>query len=297
MIDAMAPLQRLKILIWDFCHVLSPALEHHLKSRFSRSYWANWGERTRQVQACPDNAFISRVPNAGEISGDVQVMHNGLKILVGSYYGKEAAELLRKNKGVHEPQEERVFQEVLKHVPPNSAMIELGAYWAFYSMWFCQAVKGGRAYLVEPVAENLACGKRNFELNSFQGCFTQALVGAASNQAPDGSRTICVDDLVSQHQLTNVAILHSDIQGFELDMLKGAEKTITEGKVSFFFISTHSEELHRSCEEFLRHKGCATMVSITPAESFSMDGILVCRAADAPIVPAMSLSRKGAHQE
>jgi hypothetical protein len=285
-------MQRFKASIWDFCHAISPTLENRLKRRFSRSCWENWSERTRQVRACPDNAFIPRVPNAGRVTGDVQIMHNGLKILVGSYYGKGSVGLLRKNKGVHEPQEERVFQEVLKYVPPNSVMIELGAYWGFYSMWFCQTVRGGHAYLVEPVAEHLAFGKRNFELNSLQGHFTQALVGAASSSASDGTRTICVDDLVAEHQLPQVAILHSDIQGFELDLLHGAEKTIGQGKVFFFFISTHSEELHRACEEFLLRRDCSTVASVTPAESFSVDGILVCRAAHAPVVPAIPLSRK-----
>ena len=39
-------------------------------------------------------------------------MHNGLKIHLGSYYGPEGATQLIINKGVHEPQEEYVFQEV-----------------------------------------------------------------------------------------------------------------------------------------------------------------------------------------
>jgi len=288
----MTRLQRVKASIWDVCRAISPKLEHELKRRFSRSYWDNWKERTRQVRSCPDNAFIPRVPSAGKVIDGAQIMHNGLRVVIGSYYGKGPVDLLRKNKGVHEPQEERVFQEVLKHIAPSSVMIELGAYWAFYSMWFCRTVKGGRAYMVEPVAENLDYGKRNFKLNSLQGHFTQALAGAVSSVSLDGSRTVCVDDLVAQHQLSHIAILHSDIQGFELEMLKGAEKTITQGKVSFFFISTHSEELHRACEEFLHHQGCSTMASVTPAESFSIDGILVCRASHAPTMPMIAVSRK-----
>jgi hypothetical protein len=38
------------------------------------------------------------------------------------------------NRGVHEPLEEFVFQEVLKRLPEACAMIELGAYWGHYSM-------------------------------------------------------------------------------------------------------------------------------------------------------------------
>jgi hypothetical protein len=47
-------------------------------------------------------------------------------------------------KGYHEPQEELVFHKVMKRLPPNATMIELGGYWAFYSLWFCSLGKGRR---------------------------------------------------------------------------------------------------------------------------------------------------------
>lgn len=288
----MTRLQRLKILVWDTCRALSPKLEHQLKCRFSKSYWANWGERTRQAVACPDNAFIPRVKDAGLVVDGIQIMHNGLKVHTGSYYGQEPVKLLQRNLGVHEPQEERVFQEVLKQISPNSVIIELGAYWSFYSMWFCSAVKGAKAFMVEPMSENLAYGKKNFDLNGLQGHFTRGWVGAKSSIAADGIPVICVDDLVSKEGLDQIAILHSDIQGFELDMLKGAEKTLSGQKVSYTFISTHAEDLHLACEQFLQSKGYLLVASIRPEESYSMDGILVHRAPHTPMLPHIELSRR-----
>ncbi len=284
--------QRFKIWVWDACRALSPKLEHQLKCRFSKSYWANWNERTRQVIACPDNAFIPRVKDAGRIVDGVQIMHNGLKVCTGSYYGKEPVKLLQKNLGVHEPQEERVFQEVLKQVPPGSVIIELGAYWSFYSMWFCSAVPGGRAFMVEPMPENLNFGKKNFALNSLQGHFTHGWVGASSSIAADGIPVVCVDDLIAKHGLEQIGILHSDIQGFELDMLKGGEKALNEHKVSYSFVSTHSEDLHIACDQFLLKKGYIQVASIRPLESYSMDGILVHRAPHTPPLPHIAVSRK-----
>src|SRR5688572_3556147 len=73
-----------------------------------------WQRRINDVLSCSDNQHIQRVPDAGKISNGKQVMHNGLKIFLGSYYGPEYSQMLFKNKGVHEPQEERVFNEVLK---------------------------------------------------------------------------------------------------------------------------------------------------------------------------------------
>ena len=287
-------LQAFKAGVWRFCRMLSPRLEHELRRRFSRSYYDNWGYRTRVACACPDNAFIPRVPNAGAIEGEYQILHNGLRVLRGSYYGKGPERLFRRNRGVHEPQEERVFQEVLKTLAPGSVMIELGAYWAFYSMWFCKEVPRARAYMVEPVAENLAFGQRNFAANGMTGHFTHALVGQHSGTAQDGTPIICVDDFVAQNGIEHVHLLHSDIQGYEVDMLRGCEKTVAQNRISWFFISTHNEELHAACEAFLRTHHIAIEASITTAESYSTDGVLVGRAAHVPAIPPIALSRRKA---
>jgi len=276
-------------------YAISPAFTFQLRKRFSTKCCENWGYRTKQVLACPDNAYITRVPDAGQVQGEFQVMHNGIKVLLGSYYGKDSVKLIRKNRGVHEPQEERVFQEVLPQVAPGSVMIELGAYWGYYSMWFCKEVRNARAYHVEPIQENLEFGKRNFAANALGGAhFTRSWVGQNSGTAEDGTRIICVDDLVAEQRLEQVAILHSDIQGFEVDMLKGSRKTITAGKISYCFISTHTVELHKGCETFLRDYGFEILASISPPESYSVDGILVGRWPSAPGIGPLSISRRSA---
>jgi hypothetical protein len=63
---------------------------------------------------------------AGVVEGDPVFLHNGLRVL-GAYYGP-FSQLLAINRGVHEPLEEFVFQEVLKRLPAAPSMIELGAY-------------------------------------------------------------------------------------------------------------------------------------------------------------------------
>src|SRR4051812_48708405 len=113
-----------------------------------------WYRRVQDVLNCHDNNFIIRVHNAGTFDGSFQIMHNGLKVKTGGYYGKGITKMLAKNQGVHEPQEERVFQEVLKRLPSQSTMVELGSYWAFYSMWFLKENIKGQTYLYEPDKEH-----------------------------------------------------------------------------------------------------------------------------------------------
>jgi hypothetical protein len=46
-------------------------------------------------------------------------------------------------------------------------MIELGSFWAFYSLWFHAVVPLATNYMIEPVLQNLNYGRTNFELNGF----------------------------------------------------------------------------------------------------------------------------------
>lgn len=77
--------------------------------------------RIEMTVGCHDCASIPKVMNAGQIVTErgerVQVMHNGLKVLAGGYHGDWMAEIITRLRGHHEPQEEMVFHEVLKHLP------------------------------------------------------------------------------------------------------------------------------------------------------------------------------------
>lgn len=254
----------------------------------------HWEERAADVIACADNAHIPRVAGAGEVHAGVQIMHNGIKIRTGSYYGPNNTKLLRDNAGVHEPQEEYVFQEVLRHIAAGSAMIELGAYWAFYSMWFLSCVKGGRCVMVEPEAVNLAMGRQNFELNAMRGEFVHAFVGSAPATDAEGRRTVCVDELVAKHALERVHILHSDIQGFELQMLDGAKATLDARKVDYVFISTHSQALHEACRERLLSHAFEIIADADMANTYSFDGLIAARRRELPGQGPVKIAQKSA---
>jgi hypothetical protein len=251
-----------------------------------------WYVRTRDVMASPDNDFIPRVANAGAFVDGCQIMHNGLRIVPGSYYGKPVAKMLELNKGVHEPQEERAFAEVLRHIPPGGVMLELGAYWSFYSMWFCQVVQGARCWMVEPETENLEFGKENFSVNGLTGEFVRAFVGAANRAAVNGTPQIGVDDFLTEKGISHLNILHSDIQGFEVEMLKGAAKSLSAKVVDFVFISTHSNDLHRNCVQTLKDHGYNILAQADLDDTYSFDGLIVAGAPGVPGATTLSISHK-----
>lgn len=234
-----------------------------------------WKARIADVLTCPDYSLLPRVPEAGRVSERAQCMHNGVKVVKDCYYRWRGTAMFAATGGVHEPQEERVFAEVLKWIPADGVMIELGAYWGFYSLWFARAVLRARCVLVEPVLSNLDLGRRNFRLNGLDGEFVRAKVGAASSAHWARGATICVDDLVEQGGLERIDILHSDIQGYEGEMLKGAVRTLQARMIRFVFISTHSAELHRHCRAELQNYDFEIIADADLQGTYSVDGVLV----------------------
>ena len=257
---------------------LSPSLTRAILGRRTarlriRADAIEWQSRIADVLTCPDNQRLPRVPGAGEIHDGFQLMFNGLKVAASGYYGTGMTELLRRNRGSHEPQEEAVFADVLRRLPPGASLMECGAYWGFYSMWFMRDVPQGTVWLIEPEIANLEVGRRNFLANGLQGHFTCAFVGKDS--APSEIPRICVDDFLAQHGIAHLDILHADIQGAEADMLDGTARALAGKTVDYFFISTHGADVHHACVQRLVSAEYEVPVSILPEESYSVDGVVV----------------------
>jgi len=261
--------------------------------------------RVEAAAACRDADAIPKVPNAGQVRVDqagqrVQVMHNGLLVLADGYYGSFTTQIIERLRGHHEPQEEKVFHEVLKVVPPGSAMLELGAYWAYYSLWFQHVIQGARNFMIEPQRDALECGMRNFQLNGLRGDFTRAFVGRVSSNGwqQDGVPGqnaevghVCVKDFARSKGLDSVGLLHADIQGSEYEMLCGCGDLLDQKRIGFVFLSSHSLKLHYQCLRYLARKGYWIIAEHTPKESYSEDGLIAASAAPGA-VPPVEISKK-----
>jgi hypothetical protein len=199
---------------------------------------ADFFGRFREVISDPLNLLIERVPQAGFVDGDEVYLHNGNRVPVSgadAYYGP-FSQLLVLNRGVHEPLEEYVFQEVIRNLPAAPLMIELGAYWAHYSMWLKKERSNATTIMVEPVPEFLAVGRANFARNGFTGEFIQA--GVTKGQWE-------LDPFMKSRGLSHVNILHVDIQGYEGELVDGGRDTLGRALIDYLFVSTHSQALHR----------------------------------------------------
>jgi hypothetical protein len=233
--------------------------------------------RIQDVLSCPDLASIPIVPEAGKIHDGILTMHNGLKVISGSYSGDAMTRLLQRTKGIHEPQEEKVFAEVLKHISEGSSILELGAWWGFYSMWFKKEVPYANLYLIEPSEENLKFGVQNIELNDMSAQFFQAFIGNRSEPSPNATSTISIDDAFQTLKIDSLAILHCDIQGHEFAMLEGAKKSIANRLIDYFFVSTHTTNLHYACLDLLQQSQYEILAHADMLDTYSYDGFIAAR--------------------
>lgn len=233
-----------------------------------------WLGRIQKVKSSSDNPKIQKVPEAGLLKASKLVMHNGLVIDPLSYYGAPVMRMLMENKAVHEPQEEYVFQEVLKQLPENATMVELGCYWGFYSMWFNQKIKGARNVLIDN-HDGVERARANFKMNGLKAEFLEGYIGKPNSSSP--IRVYNVDEICSIKNIEFIDVLHSDIQGFELEMLESMPEQLNQKKIGYIFISTHSNDLHYQCIAFLEKQNFKIVCHADLDRSFSEDGLIVAR--------------------
>lgn len=255
-------------------------------------------ERIEMTVSCRDTEVLPKVSGAGGIlehsSGErCQKMHNGINVLASAYHGEWMSEVIRRLHGHHEPQEELLFDFALRNLggnPSEMTMIEAGAFWAYYSLWFRQLHPAARSILLEPDPHNLEVGRRNFNLNGFHGDFFANGIGEHGCaidfiSESDGKQrtltTVSIDGLMRDLSLPHITVLHADIQGAELALLRGAIQTIKSGKIQWLFLSTHHHSIsgdpltHQRCLHFLTDHGAQIIDEHSVSESFSGDGLIV----------------------
>ena len=246
---------------------------------------------------CRDSDPIPKCELAGKIiesNGElIQVMHNGLKVQAGGYYGDWMSHIIRSLEGHHEPQEELIFYHLLRYVRNSSLIVELGCFWAYYSLWYLSEVPNSTAIGIEPDREHLLIGQYNTNLNKLSNRiqFINAWIGGQELQnysalTENSSKPISLpmlngESLISISGGKIVELLHLDIQGAELDFIKSLKVAAEKKLVRFVMVSTHhssisgSANTHFDCLQQLRFLGGNILVEHDVIESFSGDGLIL----------------------
>ena len=260
--------------------------------------------------SCRDSDPIPKVPDAGAVverdGASLQVMHDGTLVHADGYCGSWTTEIIRRLRGHHEPQEELIFHYLLPHARAGSLIVELGAWWAYYTNWYLGAVPGAEAVCVEPDPGNLELGRANLALNGRTAEFINAALGGEYRPHLEFGRavhggTVTIESLdmpalAARLRGRGVEMLHMDMQGAELAFLRSLPRA--GAPVRFVMVSTHhasisgSATTHADCLAELRQQGAVILAEHDVLESYSGDGLIAasfCR--DDASIPLPPLSR------
>jgi Methyltransferase FkbM domain len=128
--------------------------------------------------------------------------------------------------------------------------------------------------MVEPDETNLRAGIENFKFNNLNGKFINSFVAKDRFE---------VDTFLQNENIDRLDILHSDVQGYEIEMLDGCKMTLSEKRTDYLFISTHSQALHEEALEKVASFGYRIEISSNfESETTSCDGLIF---ASSPNIP------------
>jgi hypothetical protein len=264
-------------------------------SHCSLTQWDEWRDR---VSLCSDIHKIPKVINAGEIidkeGTSCQVMHNGVLIHTGCFHQTGMTNLIQALKGHAGPQEDTLFHQALNYIGAGGTMIEVGSFWAYYSLWFNKRISKAKNIMIEPVPLKLEIGQLNFELNNFAGEFINGYIGDSYNASSlfrddvaHMSHTIpqlSIDWLMDKYALDSLDILHANIvdqliraehPDYDIPLLLGAEKSLKSNKINFIFLSVRENWQTAPIIEKLKSYDYHILEEFHANESFWNDGLVL----------------------
>ena len=165
-------------------------------------------------------------------------------------------------------------------------MLEVGCFWALWSLVFRKRFPDGRNVLVELGRRQLEVGRENFRLNDFDyesywGGFFLDKSGTYKNRQYDiefpkvEGEYYCDDlsgemvgpelnfmDIYRQSSLDTIDLLHMDIQGSELPLIRDIN-LLLDKKIRSLVIATHSAEIHQEIVSRLNNNGFNLEIDIS----------------------------------
>jgi FkbM family methyltransferase len=243
----------------------------------------------------------------------IHTFDNGVRVYEDQLLEEQRARYRKRN--VHEAEEEEIFVDLIRRLPPNGCFVDVGAAIGYYLILAHKLFPGLRIHGVEPLARHRQFLRENLELNGLTSAdfmiHSEGLTSTEGSSAFDdrgyssrltsnapaaqgkgwleklGLRrkkdrflnvpTITLDALVSRIG-RSIDLVQMDVQGLELEVLKGATESMKTGAVRTFLIGTHGRArgltMHEDCRQLLGTNGYRIETDL-PDTKEQPDGILV----------------------
>lgn len=145
--------------------------------------------------------------------------------------------------------DEREIQGIFKKYAADSGcFFDIGASDGYYSLIFKKFNPTGKIYAFEVKEDLVKEMKENFERNRFPYADVTQIKKFVSDR--DDANHVSVDSFGLSGQKLFFKI---DVDGGEMDVLKGMERTIA-GNSCRFIVETHTAQLEKDCIAFLKEK-------------------------------------------
>ncbi|HEX4667651.1 MAG TPA: FkbM family methyltransferase [Chthoniobacterales bacterium] len=243
----------------------------------------------------------------------IHTFDNGVRVYEDQLIEEQRARYRQRN--VHEAEEEEIFVDLIRRLPPEGCFVDVGAAIGYYLILARKLSPRLTIQGVEPLARHRQFLRENLELNGLTSAdfviHPEGLTSSKGESAfddrgyssrlardPAGARrkglleklglrrnqdrflsipTITLDTLVSRIG-RSIDLVQMDVQGLEVEVLKGATESMKTAAVKTFLIGTHGRArgltLHEECRELLRRNGYEIEIDL-PDTKEQPDGILV----------------------
>jgi FkbM family methyltransferase len=152
-------------------------------------------------------------------------------------------------------------------------IFDIGAHVGFYSLLAAEITgPTGQVFAFEPLPRNFNYLKKHIEINNYKNVnpfnvavsdkdgfafFNEGENDFTGHLADNGEikvKTIGIDEWINSGKLPVPDVLKIDVEGAEFSVLKGAANLLKK-RHPVIFLSTHSNEIHKKCCDFLLSLG------------------------------------------
>jgi len=171
--------------------------------------------------------------------------------------------------GTYELEKQKLFGKIVKK---GDVVYDVGAHVGFYTLLAAELVgPNGKVFAFEPLPRNIFYLKKHIKINK---CNNVEIIEAAvsdkegetnflesesttSRLDQKGSlkvKTVSLDNLWREGKVLPPDLIKIDVEGAELEVLKGA-KDLIETKKPTIFLSVHTKDIRKKCHQFLMMNG------------------------------------------